>query len=416
MKRADYFRFRLVQCTLDNIATLRTVRSIRSALEELPKGLGEMYSAILSKIPKGDVSLVRKILLWLSFTVLPLTLEELHSAIAIEQGSEELDHDSCLASTSDILGMCGSIITVSEEGYVQLAHLSVKDYLVSDEIREGPASVFSLSPTLGKLELAVDCFTYLSFRDFRTGPCQSAEAFATRLAAHPFLRHASTAWTYYLRGSDDLAQLDEKIINFFSPQNRQAFMSWVQVLNADSNFKWDLYPQHATPLYYAASFGLLHIVKHLIDSGAELDSPGSRFGGTALHGAVFRYHTAVSEALLKAGANPNRADFDEITPLHTASGQGHVESMKLLLEHGALKEARDRGRETPMDWAVKADQKEAQALLAGGAAVGKEEENVQQQVWKRCIRYMPNWYEQRSGLESSIIISVTIGDEPLAAS
>jgi hypothetical protein len=374
-----------------------------------------MYSAILSKVPKADVSLVRKILLWLSFTVLPLTLEELHSAIAIEQGSEELDHDSCLASTSDILGMCGSLITVSEEGYVQLAHLSVKDYLVSDEIREGPASVFALSPTLGKLELAVDCFTYLSFRNFRTGPCQSAEAFATRLAAHPFLRHASTAWTYYLRGSDDLAQLDEKIGNFFSPQNRQAFMSWVQVLNADSNFKWDLYPQHATPLYYAASFGLLHIVKHLIDSGAELDSPGSRFGGTALHGAVFRCHTAVSEALLKAGANPNRADFDKITPLHTASGQGHVESMKLLLEHGALKEARDRGRETPMDWAVKADQKEAQALLAGGAAVGKDEENVQQQVWKRCIRYMPNWYEQRSGLESSIIISVTIGGEPLAA-
>lgn len=407
-----------MQCTLDCISTLRTVKSIRSALQQLPEGLGETYRNILVRVPKNDMGLVRKILLWLSFSVLPLTLEELHAAIAIEQGSDGTDEDSFLGSTQDILSMCGSLITVSDEGYVQLAHMSVKDHLLSEDIQQGPASAsaFALNAISGRRELALDCFAYLSFHDFHSGPCQTAEAFARRLASHPFLRHASTAWTYYLRGTDPSAQLDDKILGFFSPQNREAFMSWIQVLNADSNFKWDLYPRHATALCYAASFGLLHVVNHLIEHGADLDAPGSRFGGTALHGAVFRYHTPVSEALLKAGANPNRADFDKVTPLHTASAQGHIESIKLLLAHGASKEARDRGGEAPVDWAIKSDQKESQGLLSGGAAAreGGSQQASEQQVWKRYVHYFPDWYERRSGLESSIIVGVTMGDSPVA--
>ncbi len=70
-------------------------------------------------------------------------------------------------------------------------------------------------------------------------------------------------------------------------------MSWVQDLNADYSFKYNLYPQHATSLYYAASFCLDHIVNALIENGAVLDAPGSRFGGTALHGAVLRCHVLI---------------------------------------------------------------------------------------------------------------------------
>ena len=396
---------------MDEIATLRTVRNIRSSLNQIPKGLGEVYERILTRVTATDMPLVRKILLWLSFTVLPLTLDELRSAIAIEEGAEELDADLCLADKEDILEICGCLISVTDQGYVQLAHLSVKDYLLSEEIRKGPIPIYALSNETGNSELAIDCFTYLSFRNFQAGPCQSADSFTRRVADHPFLRHASTAWTYYLRGSSAEIQLHKRIIDFFLTQNRQAFLSWVQVLNADSPFKWDLYPRHATPLYYAASFGLLHVVKYLIEMSVDLDAPGSRFGGTALHGAIYRYHTTVSAALLQAGANPNQADFDRISPLHSAAGQGHIQSIKLLLEYGASKDARDRGGQTPLDWAARAGQDEAYSMLIGKLPTTEiETKSLTYQVWKPNSKYIPNWYDKRSGLDSSIVLAVTIGD------
>jgi hypothetical protein len=409
-------RFRLVQCTLDAISTLRTVRSIRLALKQLPHGLAQMYEAILVKVPPADVVLVRRILLWLSFSVLPLTLDELHTAVAIEQGLEELDEDACLGSAQDILHMCGSLVDVSDTGHIRLAHLSVRDYLLSSEMHQGAASAFALDLESGNRELALDCFTYLSFREFQSGPCETADAFTTRLNTHPFLRHASTAWTYYLRKTDATTQLDDQILGFFSEKRRSAFMAWVQVLNAPSNFKWDLYPRRAASLYYASSFGLDAVVERLLEEGADKDLPGSRFGGTALHGAVLRCHVPVIKRLLRAGAAPSRADFNGVTPLHTAAANGHAGPIELLLEYGASVTVKDRGGETPMNWAVNAGQKISQELLTGASAPLEKDVEKVDQVYTGYVNYFPSgWYEHRSGLESSIVISVSVNGAVVTA-
>jgi len=362
----------LVQCSLDQVSALRTVRDIRTTLQHLPQELGQIYESILMRVSAADTPIVRKVLLWLSFTVLPVTLEELHSAIAIEHDCEELDEDSCLSSAEEIIAVCGSLITVSTNGpgHVRLAHLSVKDYLLSEDIRNGPATAFALNQTASYRELALDCLTYLSFRSFQSGPSTSKDEFAARLANYPFLRHATTSWTYYLRAAETpekaSIQHDEKILAFFSPSNHEAFMSWIQTLNAGSSSagsSWSSYPKHATALYYAASFGLLHVCQHIIHQGADLNVPGSRYGGTALHGAVCRDQLAVIRALLEAGADVNKCDFDKVSPLHTASAEGYVDCVKLLLHYGANKDALDRGGEKPVDWARNAEQDDCRDVL-----------------------------------------------------
>lgn len=347
--------------------------------------------------------IVRKILLWLSFTMLPITLEELHSAIAIEHGREELDEDSCLSSAQEIMAVCGSLITVSTDGpsYVRLAHLSVKDYLLSDDIRIGPASSFALGPTSGNCELALDCFTYLSFSSFQGGPSASEEDFEERLANYPFLRHAATAWTYYLRSTEvsgePTVQHDAKILAFFSPASHGAFMSWVQTLNAGSssnNSSWSSYPKHATALYYAASFGLLHVTQHLIDQGADLDAPGSRYGGTALHGAVCRNQLPVIRALLEAGADVNKSDWDEVFPLHSAATEGYTDCVKVLLQYGANRHALDKGGEKPIDWAMNAEQNQCRDILAADEQemLDFAAEKSEVQVWAGWKgTYVPPW-------------------------
>jgi ankyrin repeat protein len=137
-------------------------------------------------------------------------------------------------------------------------------------------------------------------------------------------------------------------------------------------------------LYYAACFGLLDMVKYLIDHGADLDAPGSRYGGTALHGAVLRHHIPVVEALLEAGALARQADFHLITPLHTAAAHGQVEIVKLLLQYGALRDAEIPGEGTPVDWAIKASQKEVLDLLLDNATPGAE--NRMKSFQEVCMR------------------------------
>lgn len=391
---------------------LRTVKAIRIALHELPEGLNETYENILKKISKSNVEIVRRILLWLSFAVLPLTLDEIHEAIAIEQNLDHLDEESCLSSPQEILTMCGSLVNVSEQGHVRLAHLSVKEYLLSSEIRRNSSvSNFAMLPGEANNELATACLTYLFFGDLANGPSPTSNDFVDRLKRHLLLRHTATGWAYYARASSPTPKLNDLIFKFFSPLSRQNFMSWVQILNADYNFKWDLYPKDATPLYYAASFGLEEVVEALIKNGADLNARGSRFGGTALHGAVLRFHIPVMKLLLDAGADATRADFNRVTPLHTAVVHGNIEVISLLLKFGASKDAVDDVGETPLVWAKKAEQRESQNLLLGLEAKARDTatESPQQEVWKRSVPYFPDFYGRRSGLDSSIVLSVEVG-------
>lgn len=198
-------------------------------------------------------------------------------------------------------------------------------------------------------------------------------------------------------------------------------MSWVQVLNADYPFKWNVYPAHATPLYYAASFGLTNIVLHLLDYGAELDIAGSRFGGTALHAAAWRGYVDTASVLLERSADPNQADWDGVTPLHSAASCGNLEMISLLLENGASRELRDRDGEVAYQWAVNAGFRHAQMLI--GFVEGEEShglhETVQAQVpraavWSHPKSFYPSWYDKRSGMTSSIVVEVqTVSDYPL---
>ncbi|KAI0483410.1 hypothetical protein F4859DRAFT_472779 [Xylaria cf. heliscus] len=332
---------------------MRTVRSIRANLEKLPKGLDETYERTLKGIRQEDIELLRKILLWVSFAAIPLKIEELHDAIALNVDTNTLEEieDSRLNNPKDIFSLGGSLITVSDAGEIRLAHLSVKDYLLSIDLLGGVGvSKFGMQPNQANEELARSCLAYLSLDSLAEGPALTLEEWKTRLARHPLLRHVAKAWTYYLRAADPTPDLHSAVSDFFRPRSRGAFMSWVQVLNSNWIFKFDEYPRHATQLYYAASFGLAAVVEGLVENGADINAPGSRFGGTALHGATLREHVSIMRMLLEAGANPSQADFNLVAPLHTAARVGNPQVLKLLLDYGASKQVVDSLGETPYDW------------------------------------------------------------------
>jgi hypothetical protein len=372
-------RFRWLQCQLDEIAKLKTMKHIREALSSLPEGLHETYENILAKVPTASVRIVRRILQWLICNVSALTLAELHESLAIEPDMDNIDEEAQLSSPMDIYDLCRSLIAVTAEGEVILAHLSVKDYLLSDAIKGGSASAFALSETEANAENALSCLTYLSFAEMRSGPVGSADDFEARLLRHPFLDHASRWWASYARNANSSSEeLNKRALQFFSSSCRPQFMSWLQIicsgviLDRKAEYRtpmeyrkraWDSYPKNATSLYYAASFGLEHVVRALLAQGAEVDAVSGRLGATAFHAAALRGHVQVMDILFQKGADPNRADSIKKTPLHSAALMGNVEASRYLLEHGADPEARDNEWRTPQYWALLAGHVDAQRVI-----------------------------------------------------
>lgn len=125
-------------------------------LQSLPRTLSDTYAEILLSIDKMYHPAARKTLMWLAFSERPLTERELEEAITIDPQKElavVLDDRAPAGSCAAILG---SLVTVVQEAHawsltvsagdstqVRLAHLSVKEFLISEAILASDAAPFA---------------------------------------------------------------------------------------------------------------------------------------------------------------------------------------------------------------------------------------------------------------------------------
>ena len=106
-----------------------------------------------------------------------------------------------------------------------------------------------------------------------------------------------------------------------------------------------------SPLYNAAAYGHVNIIRLLHQAGAELEIR-TNFGSTPLHVAAFIDHRECVALLLMLGAKIDSVDTNNETPLHYASSGGKTETAKLLIECGAVTSLRNNDGKTPRDVAV----------------------------------------------------------------
>jgi len=103
-------------------------------------------------------------------------------------------------------------------------------------------------------------------------------------------------------------------------------------------------------IFEAASHGRLDLLTtQLRDDGTVLNSYSSD-GFTALHFACFFGQPEAARILLDRGAEVDvvAANPMRVMPLHSAASARHLEAVRLLLEHGALVNARQHGCWTPI--------------------------------------------------------------------
>ena len=122
-------------------------------------------------------------------------------------------------------------------------------------------------------------------------------------------------------------------------------------------------------LINACFHGHWRLCKFLIEHGADVNRPEADTGETPLHAALCTArrlrHNLVLKVLFANGVNPNCATKPNVetggfmrdcrtkgeTPLHRAAAFGDEEAIQLLLDAGAVIDAKDMNGDSPLTWA-----------------------------------------------------------------
>jgi uncharacterized protein len=133
-------------------------------------------------------------------------------------------------------------------------------------------------------------------------------------------------------------------------------------------------------IFAASILGDTAKIDELLGANRSLVSNLSSDGWTPLHLAAFFGKDDAARLLLNKGAIVDARSTNPMqnTPLHAAAAGRHAAIAKLLIEHGASVNARQHGGWTPLHAAAQnGDVELARALVAAGADVQTRAENNQ---------------------------------------
>ncbi|KAL9100692.1 MAG: hypothetical protein Q9163_003956 [Psora crenata] len=332
------------QQEIENSLTAKADGILLKALASLPKTLDDTYTRILCNIDDSSSQDAFKILQWLTFSARPLRLEEISEVIAIDaDDSTRYNTTKIFNDRREILTICPSLISLVEESpgnadenidnedtdgkaakqVVQLAHLSVKEFLISGSIRHSPAKDYSIQEISANTLIAKDCIAYLlEFDEVDPLTHEIVEEYPLALyAAGYWSQHAAVAERH--SGSAIPLSMDLLV------GNGRAFPNWVRlyhltflrIYSEDYELLW-MY----IPLYYASFTGLIETVKLILDRETDPNAQSKlEYIGraTALSAASARGHYQIVQILLDKGADINASK--PYTALELASFGGYYQ-------------------------------------------------------------------------------------------
>lgn len=441
-----YSRFRWAACQLDSLSNCLNLPQLRNVLESLPRTLDDTYERILCNIDESCRAYAMKLLQWLTFSARPLKLEELAELVTIEiEDTVPFDPERRFPEPREILKICSNLVSLSDEtvgpdnlldrdnrpddllaARVSLAHFSVQEYLLSDRIHEGKASVYSIQKINSHIVIAEDCLTYLvevyklellpsdnptalPLAEYAANFCchharKAEESNVTTTAALMFeLLHGTSAiideWfeTQCFSGCEELArwtdvddncnydyftQILRSPLHYASKTGLHALAKLLLDKGHDVNAlvtgRSNVYQVQTSPLCQASMYGHLLTVKLLLENGANINFNGYIHGGpselsTALSQACRNGHEPVVRLLLDRYADVNAGD-DRITTLQIAcrSTRCILQILKWLLEEGAKIDTQTTAGNALQAASLNGGTEKARLLIEKGADVNTQ--------------------------------------------
>lgn len=275
---------------------------------------------------------------------MPMALTELCEAIIIDEDQLVINEDVRLLNPRGTLELCSSLISYDNlTTTVTLAHSSVFDYLSSNDIRESEVRSYYMDPQDVFQTLPRRCIHYLMLPAFSSGCCSDEWELEERLDSWPLLTYIAGTLFDHLELADlSDAAFKDIVLRFFATHRLPRggnFGAWVQAFIPDTTYNIE----SSTPLYYAARFGLVRLVRLILQTQGtvDLEKPGGVYGSTPLHVAAWAGRLAVVKELLDAGADAKETNFDGGSGLTWAIRNGDYVIERMLRDAGAT-----RGGET----------------------------------------------------------------------
>ena len=341
-----YCRFRWVFCQLEYLRRCIPGR-IRLALNELPETLDKTYERSLEEIDEQNWKFAHRLFQCVAAASRPLLVNELAEFLAFD-----FDTGSTPTFLIDwrpedpahtVLSMCPSFLAVVKQRngspVVQFVHFSVKEYLTSRRLTKAKDSIsrFHVSMIPAHTILAQACLGALLHLD--KNPTRK------ELETFPLAEYAAENWVGHTQFENVSSKIQDGMKRLFDPR-RNHLSVWVWIRDPDdprSRFWRSYQPEQARakPLHYAALCGVQDVAAFLINERLQdVNVRGFDKKETPLHVASRLGHVDIVRLLLEHGADAQAQDDDKRTPLLLASLNGHLEAARVLLEHGANTEVR----------------------------------------------------------------------------
>ncbi|KAF8532438.1 hypothetical protein JB92DRAFT_2679476, partial [Gautieria morchelliformis] len=292
MKGADGM-FRWVVCQLDALRRCRSPAALEKALTCLPKTLYETYDRILLEINEDYRQDALKLLQWLAFSARTLSLSEAVDLLATDPDTENgplFDPNRRLWNPHDVLTICASLVTITvpdvrlhngedihtdsivyraqfpEREQVSLAHFSVREYLVSEDLCKGniKMSYYHFNKTLADTFIAKACLAYLL--QFDKHGCIDD----TARTSYPLSSYAARYWMFHAQpDNDEEPTLHRLIMELLQPEHA-VYSNWLRLWNPDG--EGDPYSMKCSPIYYMSMAGLRRVSSSLLTKGSDVNA------------------------------------------------------------------------------------------------------------------------------------------------
>ncbi|KAF5694693.1 hypothetical protein FDENT_821 [Fusarium denticulatum] len=311
--RASGGMFLLARLQLDSLAPKRSLKAFKDALTTLPTGASaynKAYDDVMKRIESQDeegIAVAKAVLGWLTFAKRPLRIEELRTAVIIEETDTDVDEEK-LMDIEDMVSTCAGLVTINRwNDTVTLIHYTVEEYLR----RTWPRWVNSHLDA--QTVIATTCLTYLLFPVFDVEVSEMDRLLRRERAGrqvYPLLDYSLEYGAIHagLSGANC-----PSIARFRS--SRSKISKNLLLLNAK----------------YGKSQGK-DTAEWLIEQGVTADVQDSE-GRTALHYAVLNDWAPCVESLLKGGAFLN-SDAKNMTPFHYTVDTGDEAIARFFLSAG----------------------------------------------------------------------------------
>ncbi|KAJ3818482.1 hypothetical protein F5880DRAFT_1491299, partial [Lentinula raphanica] len=344
MKKADG-GFRYIDCQLQILNDSASATKIRKALTKLPSNLEQIYSEAITKCENSHHSdEAQYILSWVLYAFEPLHMRQVATILSVDLQSKEIDSDATmLIGLEKIIDT--TLVTVDNRDIVQLAHASVKDFLLDSHNNSQTSKLLNINAQLAHNIIGQMCLIcLLSQREYK--PIWKNVRWVRRENIVTFEQYATEYWAkhsqYNERGEspcEELTQLSQEFLDNALEMFKNCKQNFWEV--SDNSVGKVVFVE-CSNLQVAAFFGMKICIQQILIDIHRLDSDINAqegYYGSAIQAAAAEGYKDIVECLLQHCADINLQGGNYGTAIAVAAFGGHQDVVEYLVQHGCLRNA-----------------------------------------------------------------------------